>query len=387
MSVIFKTEYAKYSRPTDEPVWKPSGLHASGSADRVILTDDPLGVHGKVIRFRVDGGGKDVVFGTTNADRSEVMTGRTFHEGDQIVLATRILLKDYHSRSGQWNVMPFDCHDAMSGPTQSPIMCYVENDSQTGVRLWGGPPNSGNGMTGTLRRDDLKGHIWPDRNGWVDYVMRVKFSADPGVGLWSLWLGGKSIWDVKAATLVRGHGSYVKHGLYRGTTSLTSMYYATDLGCFTTTDEAFAFLGGAVVTPPPAQLPFQAKSAIQRGDTVAAGAKWDVLCDAGAERIEFLFNAAPIGTDTVAEAQSPMTEMYSSQIPIGASGTCTLGYVVYGPGNAVLKTVPAFEITVTGVAPLPAATADAQAKIDAVAQANPKIAAAIQATLDYAASK
>lgn len=387
MSVIFRTNYASCSKVLDEPVWKPSGLHASSAGDRVILVEDPLGVHGKVIRFRVDGGGRDNVFNTPSADRSEVMTGRTFREGDQIVLATRILLKDYHSRSGQWNVMPFDCHDANPGGTQSPIMAYVENDSQDGVRIWGGPPNSGNGLTGTIRRDDLRGYTWPDRNGWVDYVMRVKFSPDPSVGLWSLWLGGKSIWDVKAATIVRGHGSYVKHGLYRATTPLTSMYYATDLGCFTSTDEAFAFLGGAVVTPPVPQPVFQAQSAIQRGDTVAAGAAWLVSCDVGAEKIDFLFNGSLLGTDLVAEAQSPMSETYSSTIPVGASGAATLGYTVFGANNAVLKTVPAFEITVQGTAPAPAPSAAAQASIEAVRAANPRIAAMGQAILDFAEAR
>lgn len=62
---------------------------------------------------------------------------------------------------------------------------------------------------------------------WYDFVLRVKWSANPRVGFYELWIDGKPVVPFgHSATLYTDNSAYAKEGIYRATspTIVSTLY-------------------------------------------------------------------------------------------------------------------------------------------------------------------
>lgn len=165
-----------------------------------------------------DGTARQQLYGAKLADG----THRRFYEGDDLYFGFSLRLRDdYPVASDKWQVLKAW---TASNPGGGPLGLITTTDaSGEGFHLVG--PNNVPYWRGPVVRGT-----------WLDFVVRVKFSKDPGVGFLEVWhqRPGDGYSGLKPQTMANGtqrqyaatlkadsEYSYLKAGLYRDTSFST----------------------------------------------------------------------------------------------------------------------------------------------------------------------
>lgn len=132
--------------------------------------------------------------------------------------------RSFHPNTGGWNVFTQWHHTGSVCST--PVTFAVEKlDGRAPVlklTVRGGFLNLGNCAAATS-----EWRFAPLRRGrWYDFRFHVRWSSNPAAGLVELWVNGRrKIRPTNVATLYTGQGVYLKQGLYRGPSGVSSVVF------------------------------------------------------------------------------------------------------------------------------------------------------------------
>ncbi len=176
--------------------------------------------------------------GVAEAERSEVLVSRAVTGGFEgqawyyawsTMFPARGNRRGFSGRFGDWNVFT-DFHN-VDGPCAANVNFGIDATSPSGA------PASAPRVYFSLvefaaqncrrvvsrRKHDL-GSLRFDH--WYDFVLRVRWSADPGVGFVELWVDGERAVPLSlGATMHNRNGVYWKQGFYRAAYGATNTVY------------------------------------------------------------------------------------------------------------------------------------------------------------------
>lgn len=240
-----------YSAPAAaEVVWKGdfesdllsqySKLQTMGP-DRLQLVDSPVREGSKALRVEVRKGDDPI---NASGNRNELVKFDGAAEGTEFYYAWSTLWPEDYPMTPNWQVFMQWHHSGNGG---APPVRFVLGCSAA---------DCGEPMPDTMffivnGKTQLKmGPI--TRGSWHDFVLHIKWSADPNVGFVELWYDGKL---VLPKTQVRtmfssADTNYLKMGLYRDeAVSPTAVLYHDGLVQATTLEEAIAYTRAGATTP------------------------------------------------------------------------------------------------------------------------------------------
>lgn len=175
------------------------------NSNRLLVTSDRVRQGAYALRVQVEQGDKPI---QASGNRNElVYVGPEYApevaEGTEHVYAWSTLFDESFPSEKTWQVFTQWHHTGLSG--SPPVELYVLGEEMR-MRVGGG-----------LAKD-----VWSaplQRGVWNDFVLHVKWSADPSVGFVALYHDGQPVVPrTHMATLYPGEGVYLKQGLYRSDT-------------------------------------------------------------------------------------------------------------------------------------------------------------------------
>jgi hypothetical protein len=235
------------------------------SPDRLVVTQDPLGQRGQVLRVTVNQGDNPI---HASGNRNELV-----YQGDMPTNAERyyhwatMFPSDYVSPE-TWQLFTQFHQDVGGGPP--PVQFFAWGDQII------------------LQVDSVQKWAVPlERGQWHDFVFHVFWSSDPKKGYVELWYDGGHVLDkTPCATLFPGTPAYLKEGLYRNASvQQQQILYQQGAVIGTTVDDVWpnklgvpGNASGSSDGSQPAMSPQQVAEFRQKAGCSAAGsATWPVL--------------------------------------------------------------------------------------------------------------
>ncbi len=173
--------------------------------DRIQVVQSPVRQGNYAVKTTVQPG--DLV---KNGSRAEyVITSPMFHEGEERWFHWYTQFPADFRTSPKWHLFT-QWH---SGDFGVPIGFNLHGEKMS-FRVMGTEYDK--------RSDWSGGYLWEaplERGNWMEFILRVKFSANPNVGFVELWKDGQKVVEQTFhQTLYPGGSVYVKQGLYRDRT-------------------------------------------------------------------------------------------------------------------------------------------------------------------------
>lgn len=173
------------------------GVQSIDRASRLQVVRSPMAEGEHALRVTVRAG--DV----THAGTRNELVGPAVREGEERWYRWRTLWPDDAPRSPHWQLFVQWHHDGNDG--SPPLAFHVRGDEVV--------------MGGVLRPGAPTVVHWSAplvRGVWHEFVLHVRWSADPRVGFLELWYDGARVFPLThLPTLFPGQGGYLKAGLYR----------------------------------------------------------------------------------------------------------------------------------------------------------------------------
>ncbi|XXF77956.1 polysaccharide lyase [Myxococcaceae bacterium GXIMD 01537] len=175
------------------------------NSNRLLVVSDRAREGSYAMRAQVEQGDKPI---QASGNRNElVYIGGEFQpqqaEGAEFFYAWSTLFNEDFPSANTWQVFTQWHHTGLTG--SPPVELYVIGEQ---MRMRVGGSSAKDLWTAPLQR-----------GAWNDFIVHVKWSADPNVGFVELYHNGQQVVPrTPMATLYKGQGVYLKQGLYRNST-------------------------------------------------------------------------------------------------------------------------------------------------------------------------
>ena len=182
------------------------------SPDRAQVVPAPGGRAGNALQVTVHQGDDPINSGN---DRAELVQMTMEPEGSEYVYKWSVMFAEDYPSSDKWQLFTQWHQEQLAGTP--PLEMYVVGEE---MRLRPGGHDGPVVWTAPLQR-----------GVWHDFILRVKWSADPSVGFVELYHNGTlALPATPAATQLPGQKNYLKMGLYRsGDIAQTGVVYFDDV--------------------------------------------------------------------------------------------------------------------------------------------------------------
>jgi len=195
---------------------------------RIDVVPSPVRQGHFAARFTVRSGDYPI----SGGERAEVWWNSHEHEGTTSWWRWSTLFPNaFRPSHGYWNFFMQWHHTGTSCmPPVSFTVARPTRPAMLRLQVWGGKLNTST-CSAQYQRNWTLGKL--RRNRWYRFVFQVKWSSNPHIGFVKLTVNGHvKVPKTHLATLYQGYGVYVKQGLYRGHTNMTSTLYHDGLQRF-----------------------------------------------------------------------------------------------------------------------------------------------------------
>ncbi len=212
------------------------------SPDRAAIVPAPGGRSGNALKFTVNKGDDPINSGN---DRAELVKMTMEPEGSEYFYRWSVMFDEGYPSHPKWQLFTQWHQEQLAGTP--PLEMYVAGEE---MRLRAGGHDAKDQWTAPLARGT-----------WHDFILRVKWSADPSVGFIELYHNGElALPKTHGATQLPGQKNYLKMGLYRSKEiSQKGVLYIDDVVMGTSME--------SVMPQPPAEEPAAGEAVAESGAT------------------------------------------------------------------------------------------------------------------------